>query len=401
MKRASHNRGFSLVESAVSLVILGLLTVALIAYWKMAGQQRVLETERDVLAQSEEALVGFAHANYRLPCPDTDGDGAENCDGGTQLGTLPWQTLGIADMRARGMRYGVYRNGNAASPWLDTDLTAQRDRFRPLVTTISSTTAPASADTLLGNSNLLDLCYALGTASTAPVDPGRLHTVEVDTGGANILASRRNMAFALAMPGLLDANGNGSRFDGNQAVATAASPVFDTPSRRHTATYDDQVRSIAFDTLFARLSCGQALSAAGHAHFNAAGSAAFMQQGLSDYKAQLELASLMAGAAVASATAGAASATAGLANAVAVSATAVAEAILSYGATSGIIAAGVAAVVANTAAVATSVGTLASAIAGAVEADKRVTEVAPLVTDSATLASQVNANALAADAAGF
>lgn len=397
--RTLRHRGFSLVESAVSLIVLGLLAIAVVAYWKMSSQQRVAAVERDVMVQAEAALVGFAHAAHRLPCPDTGNDGVEDCGGG-QVGNLPWRTLGMAEPRVRGMRYGAYRNSHPNS-WMDADLAAARDRFRPLITVSSATSPPAAADTLLGNSNALDFCYALNIASTTAAHVSMLHVVEVGADGANIDATMRGMAFVLALPGLLDADGDGNHFDGNQRTQSAAAPQFDAPSRAQTSAYDDRVHAMSSDTLFARLSCGQALAAAGHSHFNAAAGAAFMQQGLVDYKAQLELAELMAGASLSSAIAGSFSAAAGLTNAVAISATAVAQAVLSYGATSAIVAAGVAAVVANAAAVATSIGTIATATAGTVIAAERVKNVAPLVDRSAALAKEIDQNARAADAAGL
>ena len=104
---------------------------------------------------------------------------------------------------------------------------------------------------------------------------------------------------------------------------------------------------------------------------------------------------------MASATAGVLSASAGLASAVAGSANAVAFTILTYGSAAGVMAPAVAAVVSNTAAVAASAGTLALSVVAKQEADRRVTEVVPLVTDSATLATAIDADARTADNLGF
>jgi hypothetical protein len=254
---------------------------------------------------------------------------------------------------------------------------------------------------LLGNSNLLDFCTALANASGAASSASQLYLATLDAGGAEVVAYRRNVAYVLAAHGLLDADGDGNRFDGFQATQTAANPVFDSPSRPHSVRYDDQVRAASFDQLFATLSCGPALAAAGHAHFNAAASAEVTRQYLLDYQKLMDLSAEMAAAGVASGAATVAGAAAGLATATALSTTALADAILTYGATTAIIASGVAAVVANTAAVAAAAGTLAVAITAKTLADQRVTEIAPIVTDASALAADVLSNAKAADATGF
>jgi prepilin-type N-terminal cleavage/methylation domain-containing protein len=114
--QSRRHRGFSLVEMAVALLILGLVlgTVgALEKRQRSAGTEARLEEARD-------ALVAFAVANRRLPCPanpatpDTvAGAGLENaptaagCTGGAS-GVLPWATLGLPASDAWGRRF-TYR----------------------------------------------------------------------------------------------------------------------------------------------------------------------------------------------------------------------------------------------------------------------------------------------------
>lgn len=395
-------RGFSLVETAIALVICGMLTVAFVSYWKSAAQQRTTLAEHDVLTIADQSLQGFAQAMFRLPCPDTNNDGIEDCGSINTVGTLPWKTLGIADNRAHELRYGVYRKSLPSTLSLDADLATARDRFRPLLTTLPQAPHyPITQETFLGSSNLIDFCAALINAPNQVTDPALLHTTTLDANGVEIMASRQNVAYALAAPGLLDADGDGNRFDGFQASQTIIYPVFDSPSRPHSARYDDQVRAIGFDQLFSALSCGPVLSATGHSHFNAATTAAIMQQYTYDYKAQLELTAETAGATVSSATGSAALAFGGLLNATAVSTTAVAKTLLSTGATGYTIPAGIASIVANTAAVATSVATLATAIAAKVVADQKVKDVDDVISAAEILADDIRKNALAADAAGF
>ena len=71
-------RAFTLTELAIVLVIVAFL---------IGGMLLPLSTQRDIQATNEtqkllsdmkESLLGFAAANGRLPCPDTDFDGIEN-----------------------------------------------------------------------------------------------------------------------------------------------------------------------------------------------------------------------------------------------------------------------------------------------------------------------------------
>lgn len=125
--RMQRQAGFTLIEMAVVVVIIGIL---------MAAGLKVANVQRDAAAYSatrtkqeaiKQALINYLRNNRRLPCPDSgtgfdDGgnpgvikfalgtlpDGQENrniavgnpyvttvgCD--TRLGVLPWATLGLA-----------------------------------------------------------------------------------------------------------------------------------------------------------------------------------------------------------------------------------------------------------------------------------------------------------------
>lgn len=72
-KKFASGRGFSLIEIAVVLVILSfLLATIAVPITAQLNQRRVSETQR-LLDLAQQALVGYASANGRLPCPATDG----------------------------------------------------------------------------------------------------------------------------------------------------------------------------------------------------------------------------------------------------------------------------------------------------------------------------------------
>lgn len=116
----TRTAGFTLIEIAIVLVIVGLLLGGLLM--PLATQvetQRRIETEK-ALKEINEAIIGFAMTNGRLPCPANPGTPtgtatagveraatATTCTGGIQ-GVVPWVTLGVSELDAWGQRF-TYR----------------------------------------------------------------------------------------------------------------------------------------------------------------------------------------------------------------------------------------------------------------------------------------------------
>jgi len=126
-KRKKLNQtGFTLVEMAIVLVIVGLLISGLLIPLGVQRDVKDYAETRAELTEIREALIGFAlshsatDGNPYLPCPDTDGDGNENRAAGvcsTVSGVFPWVTLGLGQTDNWYNQYlyrvtGVYANSN-------------------------------------------------------------------------------------------------------------------------------------------------------------------------------------------------------------------------------------------------------------------------------------------------
>jgi prepilin-type N-terminal cleavage/methylation domain-containing protein len=111
---ATHRvRGFTLPELAIALVIIALLLAgAIIPLSAQIDVRNNSDTQR-TLDQVKEAVISFALANGRLPCP-ADGTiatgaanaGAENC--ANSAGVVPWATLGAPETDAWGRRFSYW-----------------------------------------------------------------------------------------------------------------------------------------------------------------------------------------------------------------------------------------------------------------------------------------------------
>ncbi len=94
--------GFSLIEMAVVMVVLGLALGGLLAPLSLQMESADKKQAQADLKTIKEALIGHAMAEGRLPCPDTNGDGQENTQtvSGQEVcvrayGSLPYHALAV------------------------------------------------------------------------------------------------------------------------------------------------------------------------------------------------------------------------------------------------------------------------------------------------------------------
>lgn len=125
LRRRRPQSGFTLIEVAVVIAIIAaLLGTLLVPLATQVEAAKIRTTDLD-MGEVREALIGFAMANGRLPCPDTNNDGLEEvtildgavagCNAPQPLdagqpansysGTLPFSTLGVGASDAWGRLY--------------------------------------------------------------------------------------------------------------------------------------------------------------------------------------------------------------------------------------------------------------------------------------------------------
>ena len=116
-----HKQGFTLVELAIVLVIVALLTSGLLL--GVSAQRNAAENvdAQRQLENIRETLIGFALTRGRLPCPaisnlaSSDANaGLENC--AQPHGVLPWVTLGLPELDPWGRRFTYYAHSNFTAP---------------------------------------------------------------------------------------------------------------------------------------------------------------------------------------------------------------------------------------------------------------------------------------------
>ena len=130
MKLAIKSSGFTLVELAVVILIISVLLAGLLMPLATSVESRKREDTQSRLLEAQDALYGHASALGRLPCPDckqntgncvsaTLNDGLEDLAGmvcATEVGNLPWATLGVQQSDGWGRVFTYRVTGTYARP---------------------------------------------------------------------------------------------------------------------------------------------------------------------------------------------------------------------------------------------------------------------------------------------
>lgn len=158
MSRYVRMRGFTLVEMAVVLVIVGLMLGGLLMPLSAQMDQHNYSETNKSMEVIKDALMGYAMSHGYLPCPAKSvSDGAEDrtgntCTGNKRVGFLPWAELGLPKFDSWGhlYRYSVtlaFADSStkiSLSPFTSRDITIQtRDDSGNLINLSNTNNIPA------------------------------------------------------------------------------------------------------------------------------------------------------------------------------------------------------------------------------------------------------------------
>lgn len=157
MIRRDH--GFTLIEMAVVVLVLVLLLGSIIVPLTTQVEQRKVSDTRKILDEAREALIGFAAANGRFPCPaSATSNGSESFAGGGSAtngncsnffdGFLPAVTLGLTATDSQG--YTVDGWG----------LVQNRIRYAVSSQTVNSITNPLTRTSGMSSAGMSNLAAA-------------------------------------------------------------------------------------------------------------------------------------------------------------------------------------------------------------------------------------------------
>ena len=257
-------RGFTIAELAVALAILALLIFGAMVPFSTQVEIRNTNETRRTLDSIKEAIIGFAQANGRLPCPangavpyGTAGAGTEQFTSPSctaTFGAVPWATLGTSETDSWGRRFSYW-----VSPIFADDLP-------PAATTWSSAgqtpacvpnPAPTQASFALCSLGVLNVnTRDEGTRSLTPV--GSALPVVIISHGKNGYGAYTTAGITLGAPPGADESANAA----HSAAATtfsarnpsgAASGCSDAAPAQPLCEFDDIVAIIPASVLISRV----------------------------------------------------------------------------------------------------------------------------------------------------
>lgn len=260
IKKSAMNpeRGFTLVEMAIVLLIVGLLLGGLLMPLStQMEQKRTSETEK-YLEQVKEALLGFAAANGRLPCPASNasaglesfaagGNAANGLCSNFYDGFLPAVTLGLTPINTAGLAIDAWNTPIHYAVYSTPAINAITNPF-----TSTGGMRNAQIANIAAANPLLSVCTS-ATGITATTCGGAANTL-VSTAPIVIYSLGRNAG--VAATGIDEAANPNPSSANNDQVFISHTPATSTAAN---GEFDDVVTWISVNTLFSRMITAGAL----------------------------------------------------------------------------------------------------------------------------------------------
>jgi len=246
-----HKNGFTLVEMAIVLVLMGLILGTGLTLLSAQQEQRRVEETKAKLDEAREALIGYAIINDRLPCPaTTTSNGYEDPIGGGACahpydGFVPAKTLGIS---------GTDRSGYLPDSW------GNPIRYAVTTSNINAFTTSMSSTGMSTLAPNLHVCStATGITGTPPSCASGPPSTSLASGGvpAVIYSTGANMVGLPGSTGGTGGTGSDEAANPNPNSAATVDRVFISHSLTSAAetggVFDDQVTWLSPYILFNRM----------------------------------------------------------------------------------------------------------------------------------------------------
>jgi prepilin-type N-terminal cleavage/methylation domain-containing protein len=256
--RARAQPGFTLAELAIVLVIVSLLLGGVMAMVSAQTEQRNWNDTQSRLEAARDAILGYAIANGRLPCP------ANSTSAGAEVPLVPGVFCGSGNTRdyyggvVAGVTYGLMPAVTVGYQPVDTQgfaLDAWGNRIRYAVSLTPSVAAPNFTNkAALKASGISVLPSDLVVCASAPVS-----TPPTCGPAANSVTNQTTVVAILYSPGKngrmpitlgADEAANENRAATNDAVFISHTPA---PAGAIGGEFDDQVLWISVGTLYSKL----------------------------------------------------------------------------------------------------------------------------------------------------
>ncbi len=185
-RKRSSMTGFALWDVLLLVALIASILLAIFLIQQSRTELRTVEQRNARLLWADQLVEGFASSNLRLPCPDIDGDGFEDCGSGAVQGSLPLLSLGLkGDAATRGPQEIFY---TVLRPDAARDIAQLSSLFEP----VDWEGTPYAYDT----SNGLDFCQKL---ANNPAAIAYSLGVKQDDGEPNLVKQRGTDELANSM----------------------------------------------------------------------------------------------------------------------------------------------------------------------------------------------------------
>ena len=239
----NQQKGFTLVEMAMVLLIVALLLGGMLVPLSAQMEQRNISDTQKALSEIKEAIIGYALANGRLPCPaSSTSNGVESFAGGGNAsngncsnfynGFVPAATLGFTS--------AVDNQGNtgfAVDSW--------SNRIHYAVTS--------------SNSNAFTTTNGMSTVGISSLSPNLLVCSSASTSSSSCSVANSTLTSSPGVPVVIYSTGKNGQYGGTSADETenpnpnSADNDSVFVSHTPTPTFDDLVVWISPNILFNRM----------------------------------------------------------------------------------------------------------------------------------------------------